>query len=93
LDDNYIELICCDDIYRPTDTEEEYELVKKNAKHRKTIMKSEIIGIEQVLNEYGNVRHSRTKLKFRYAEPIVAEIKYETLQLILFNNKHKYAGY
>lgn len=84
----YIELNVYQDVYINTgDNPEDYTLVKKDAKSKKTLWKKDITHVKQVLNDKGNNRTKRVELGIAFKESIVVEGNYKQLQQSIFNSR------
>lgn len=84
----YIELNVYQDVYVNTNGDpEDYKLVKKDAKSKKTLWKKDITHVKQVLNDKGNNRTKRVELGIAFKESIIVEGNYKQLQQCIFDNR------
>lgn len=92
---DYIEVDVIQDVYKGVEVErdgeivEDYKLVKKDVKSKKTIWKSEISDVKQVINDKGNIRTKRVELGIKYKDPIIVVGSYKELKKAIFDLSKK----
>lgn len=82
---DYLEVEIVQDVYVPKkDDPEEYDLVKKGVTSRKTIWKTEVCSVEEMVNGKANIVSHKVKLGIKGEDAIIVMGNYKQFKQLIY---------